>query len=207
MEPVDRAWESRYEGPMFDVSKDDTFRKHLQEGEYFVWRCRPDQRVIFNKADRWLVPLTLVLGSVGVVGGFTVLANASNRSPLAIALAVAAIALSLYATVGRFFYKNWKKKHTWYVVTNRRIMFLESSSGDQIKSIDINAIPKIDKFIHHGYFGSVDLANLGKQKSYFANSGLEFLASSSWRKSANVLHDIVEPAKTFQIIDELKTKQ
>ncbi len=75
---------------------------------------------------------------------------------------------------GRFFYKGWKKKKTWYAVTDRRVLILSTAPGRKIQALDLKSIPVINKSVRANGSGSLEFGSLAPHFAMYQNSGLDF---------------------------------
>lgn len=90
----------------------------LAVGESLLWQGNPDPRKIFMPSDAFLVPFYALFLGVTVV---VVLVTATSAPPTFVLVFMSVfIVVGVYATVGRFLVKTFRKTRTTYAVTDRR---------------------------------------------------------------------------------------
>ena len=109
-----------------------TFSPDLVPEEFIEWSGQPNASVIFHKEDWGFIPFTLLWGGFAIFAllcalGFVEAFN-SDKGPLfqffdIIGCAFLAL-VGQYVIWGRFFYVYWRKKRTWYALTNRRALIV-----------------------------------------------------------------------------------
>ena len=107
----------------------------IQPGERILWRGRPDARVLFAPQDKVLMPISVVWTGGVVVILLTSIANGSQHgSQLYFSLlGVPFLAFGIYAIVGRFPVKVWKRRHARYAITDQRAVEI-TRHGRSVKS-------------------------------------------------------------------------
>jgi hypothetical protein len=100
---------------------------------------------VFTRSDVYLIPFSLLWG------GFAIFWEAgvfSTNAPLFMMLwGVPFVLFGLYLIFGRFLYSAWERRHTWYGVTNQRIIILTTTFGHRVRSFYFNALPEIETTI------------------------------------------------------------
>ena len=117
------------------------FQQDLVHDEKILWSGQPEPSVDFIRADIFLIPFSLLWGGFaffwfGAVI-FSGLGGAGNTTSAAAALMFYLVGMvfsimGLYFIFGRFIYKRWKKRRTYYALTDRRAF----SHGFQTTQID-----------------------------------------------------------------------
>jgi hypothetical protein len=95
---------------------------YLRAGERLLWCGRPDPRVWLTPADGFLIPFSIVWTSFAIFWEIGV--SASGGSPFAIVFGAPFLAIGAYMVFGRFLYKSYRKKRTFYGITAQRSMIL-----------------------------------------------------------------------------------
>ena len=97
----------------------------LRPGERLLWSGRPDERALFIPADGFLIPFGLFFLCFSVVWT----TQAANGAPAFFPIFGSLfIAIGLYYVFGRFFVKVWRKRRSFYAVTDRRAFAVEGST-------------------------------------------------------------------------------
>ncbi|MBA3873958.1 MAG: hypothetical protein H0X30_32905, partial [Anaerolineae bacterium] len=60
-----------------------------------------------------------------------------------------------YMLFGRYIVKFWHKQHTYYAVTNHRLMILSQSFGQHLTTYDVSKLPALKKSIGMNGVGSI----------------------------------------------------
>ena len=196
------------------------FQKYLLRDEKTVWTGQPEAGVHFSPEDEYLIPLTLLLGGGLIVWGLSALPNlsidltpAENASYLWGVVIIPylwfiiALLAGLYLIVGRFVYKAWKKKRTYYALTNKRLLWISEAFGKLFNELYIENISDITSHVRSDGIGRLDffttgLSNENKVSGFFTNSGLDILTSKS--KPSSFI-DIKDADRVHKMIVSLKT--
>jgi|GEM_PF-1119743 len=130
----------------------------ITASERVLWSGKPDASVIFEKLDYLFIPLgigyTWVCTSwcVGVTEKVVELyldtrfANPANWLSLLFPLIGAVLILSgLYLTIGRFVYKTYKRKRTFYALTDKRVIIVHATGEKKVTSAEYRIIDSIQK--------------------------------------------------------------
>jgi hypothetical protein len=92
-----------------------------------LWAGRPNPSVIFHREDLLLIPLRLMWGGCAIFWEASVLGlfsfGHSRPAPSFFARwGIPFVVLGQYAIWGRFLTADWRKRRTFYAVTNRRVL-------------------------------------------------------------------------------------
>jgi hypothetical protein len=85
-----------------------------------LWCGRPDPKVWFTAADRYLIPLSILW--CGLAIGWEAGASREGGGPVPNIWGIPFVAAGLYLVFGRFFYKRYQKKRTVYAITTHRAL-------------------------------------------------------------------------------------
>src|SRR5690242_910458 len=107
---------------------DSRFQPDLLRGERVLWTGQPDAGRIFSSYDVFAIPFSLLWGGFAFfweasVLGMGVFGSSGGGGPVLSFFAlwgIPFVLIGLYMIVGRFFYKAWARKRTWYAVTSTR---------------------------------------------------------------------------------------
>ncbi len=126
--------------------KENVFQSELLDGEEILWMGQGDKWKLFVGADLFMIPFSLFW--CGFVAMFWM-----NGFPNLFILPHTLI--GLYMLFGRFFVKFWRKQHTYYAVTNHRLMILSQSFGQHLLTYDVSKLPSLRKSIGMNGVGSI----------------------------------------------------
>ena len=117
----------------------------LQPGETLEWAGRPHPWRVFTARDLYLIPFSLLWGGFAIFWEAGVL---SINAPLFFKLwGVPFVLVGLYVIFGRFLVSAWERRHTWYGVTNQRIIILRTALGHRVQSFYFSTLPEIETTI------------------------------------------------------------
>lgn len=190
------------------------FQEDLLKDEEILWAGQPDPSVLFTRADIFLVPFSLLWGGfaifweVCVLGVVCELQNESGALAFFPLFGLAFVLVGLYFIFGRFLYKIWKRKHTHYAVTNKRILVLTQLRRRDVQAAFINAIPSVNKSIRSDgvgtlRFGGSSLMTL--MSSMYANTGMDFFGPFSGG-DAPAFFDIKDANRVYQLVTDLRNR-
>jgi len=193
-----------------DRSLETLFNDDLIAGEKIYWSGQPDPSVIFSASDFLMIPFSLMWGGFAIFWESSVLGLTSfghgNKAPFFMVLwGIPFVAMGLYMIFGRFFYKVWKKKRTFYAVTNLRVLIVSEGFRRQIQAQFLNQIPIINKSVGSNGTGSLSFGSIGGFGSYYMNNGLDFF-TYRMNQSVMTFYDVPQAEMIYQMINELRNK-
>jgi hypothetical protein len=84
------------------------------------------------------------------------------------------VVMGLYITIGRFPYKEWRRRQTFYALTDRRVLILYRQ---QVQSLSLHALPALELSVDGATgIGSLRFGQAPFPGPLYANTGLEYLA-------------------------------
>jgi hypothetical protein len=177
------------------------FQEDLLKDENILWTGQPETTVFFTGADIFLIPFSLLWGGFAIFWQVTVL---TEGAPVSFALfGIPFVLLGLYLIFGRFIYKMWRKKNTYYAVTNRRVLVLTKLRSRNIQAAYIDTIPSISKSVRFNGTGTVRFGNPHYLASMYANTGLDFFGSF-YGEDVPTFYDIKDVGKVYEMVNELR---
>jgi len=112
---------------MFDMTDD----IRLRADEELLWSGVPDPDVTFTRADRFLVPFSIVWASFAIFWETSV-AVAGGPLPM-VAFGGLFVVIGLHMVFGRFIVKRRSKQRTRYYLTTRRAVVIEPSGVEEVR--------------------------------------------------------------------------
>jgi hypothetical protein len=112
-----------------DADSLEVIRPELLPGETVLWAGRPTSGVIFHHQDRLLIPFSLFWGGITLacsIGLLIVAARGDRSALLGLLVALPMAGIGQYAMWGRFLLDESKKKRTFYAVTDRRVLAVQT---------------------------------------------------------------------------------
>lgn len=204
---------------MFVVDQDSlaAIRQELTPGETVLWAARPRAGVVFHKNQNEPQVLISLL-----IGGFTILwetlaiwslwATPSHRvrSVLLILWGLPFVVDGQHRMWGRFFYAAWKKKRTYYAVTNRRVIVVHDYRDRQVASAEISALTTLLK---EKYSDEVGTIRFVAPPALFAKTWSEMITLDKWEvwdplsiKRGPVFEDVEDVDAVYQLISALRSR-
>src|ERR1041385_6344562 len=113
----------------------DVFTPELQPQESVEWSGQPNPSVIFHPEDWGMIPFSLLWGGfaifwlLGASGLWTWVSNKTAGDKafgwFGVIWGTPFVLFGQYMIWGRFVYKCWEKRRTYYALTNRRALIVQ----------------------------------------------------------------------------------
>jgi uncharacterized pyridoxamine 5'-phosphate oxidase family protein len=145
--------------------------------EGVIWASQPQQKGIVNKYEYLIIPISILWTLILVfMGGFDNTANSDIMGLLfQIIFTIPLVVITLYLLVGRFFYKTYRDKNTYYAITNKRIIIIRKIFKITVKYKNMNEISIKDKKIRSDGLGRLAFEDVPILYDMYHNSGLDIL--------------------------------
>lgn len=187
---------------------DQLLAKTLLKHERVLWIGQPKPTALFTKEDIFLIPFSILWGGFAIYWEIIIFFSKDdngNRSPLIFILLGLPFALfGFYTIFGRFIYKVWSKRNTFYAITNKRIIVLNKNKA-VLQTTEIRSIPSIKKIIGPNGVGTVKFGKT-KIKPALENTGMDFL-DPFINNRVLAFYDIPDVNKVYKIVHKLKHKR
>jgi hypothetical protein len=186
---------------------DELLRKTLLRHERVLWLGQPKKTALFTREDMLLIPFSCLWGGFAIYWELTLLwgrDESGQGAPMFfIIMALPFAVFGFYTILGRFIYKLWAKKNTYYAITNKRIIVINKTKAS-LQATDIRSIPSIGKTISSNGIGTVKFGK-SRIKPVLENTGMDFLDPFI---DNNVLtfYDIPDVSKVYKIVNKLKRR-
>jgi hypothetical protein len=110
-------------------------RGELMRHEELLWAGRPKQGVYLSRSDIVQIPFSLLWGGFAIVWEVVAI---SSGAPFHFSLcALPFVAVGLHLMLGRFYLDTRVRSHTFYGVTNLRVLILTGPRMRNLTSIDL----------------------------------------------------------------------
>lgn len=194
-----------------ELAGQNAVREELLSGESIEWTGRPDPSVIFCKSDVLLIPFSILWGGFAIFWELAVcgmLFGIEHGGPLALfaIFGLPFVLIGLYFMFGRFFYKSWKKKRTYYAVTNKRVVIV--TYGIRAKDVQANFIrdiPTINKSVGANGVGTLVFGNSNRSYWDYANTRME-LMGSRLGPPPPAFYDIHDANTVYELVNRLRNE-
>jgi hypothetical protein len=189
-----------------DNNYDSVFNNYLSKSEYIIWFGKPETTIYFTHSDFILIPFSLLFGIPAILWEIQTF-NMIQKNGLAdFYYGIPFLIMGLYLLFGRFIFKKWKKKRTYYAITNKRIIIMTNIWGTHFNNMVISSILKISKKINSIGVGTLVfkehssiLGLLFRFHISVNNTGLDILPFYS---SEIGFYDIQNAEKVYNLIKE-----
>jgi hypothetical protein len=189
------------------------FQEYLLKDEKILWSGQPDPNIIFTPMDFFLVPFSLLWGGFAIFWEaevLTTMSPAGSPFPMQIMFPLFGsvfVIVGLYFMFGRFIFKKWKKRRTFYAVTNRRILSVSKGFGQQFQEFNIRSLNGISKRIRADGIGTLTFG--GNQSMFFnggqfyGNTGMEIMP---FYNNQLAFYDIPDANNVHKLLAEIQSK-
>jgi hypothetical protein len=118
------------EMPPIDQASFEAIQPELTSGESILWAAQPNTSGIFRREDLYLIPFSLLWGGFAIFweAGVTGFWGSSKTHPAPaffMLWGIPFVVIGQYMIWGRFIVAAWKKRRTFYALTNRRAVVVQ----------------------------------------------------------------------------------
>lgn len=143
----------------------------LGAGERLLWSGVPRQGIVFRNADIAMVPFSLLWGGFAIFWEVMALRGA----PFFFALwGIPFVGIGLYMMVGRFFVDSFRRRGTFYGLTDQRIIVASRFPTRFMKSYSVGTLTNLSLEDHGNGTGTIPFGPLvlrnamGRQAMWFS---------------------------------------
>ena len=178
----------------------EVFNNELLKNEEILWSGQPES-AIFSTSDIFLIPFSLMWGGFSI---FWEISAITMGAPFFFSLfGIPFVIMGLYFIFGRFVFKNIKKKHTYYAITNQRILIFSNLRSSNLQAEFIRQLPCINKSVKSNGIGTIKFGNSPHFVGMYGNSGMEILGNR-YIKDVPVFYDIQDVEKVYKLVNEIR---
>lgn len=183
------------------------FQSDLLRDEKVAWAGQPDPRVRFSGGDIFLVPFSILWGGFALFWEAAVLGLLDGQPALnpGALFGIPFAVIGQYFIWGRFIYKSYKNRRTFYALTNQRVLILATMRSRRLQTLFLNQLPTINKTVQHDGLGTLEFGLSPSWAGTYANSGMELFAGRSG-PMAPAFYDIPDVEGVYQLVMRLKTE-
>ena len=187
------------------------FQEELLKDEGILWMGQPNPNIKYTSMDWFLIPFSIMWGGFAIFWelsalgiSFVTSANGSNAPIIFPLFGIPFIIIGLYFIFGRFMYKKWKKKRTYYAITNKRVLIVTNNTNSKnIVAEFIASIPAINYSQKNNGTGNIRFGNFNFMTDMYANTGMDFFSGFSG-KSSPAFFDIDNVKEAYTLVNELR---
>jgi hypothetical protein len=194
----------RAEDAPFDAHA--VFGSALIDDEQILWSSQPDPRRLLTAVDLFLIPFSIFWCGFAIVWEYIAIRQALEGGSILWPLwGMPLLLIGLYALFGRFVYKKWKRRRTFYAVTDRRVLALERGSReDKIRAMFIESIPEVKKRAWRDGSGTIVFGSTAYWYDMYKSSGAEWM-SGYWATGSSIpFFDIKDVATVERLVYDLR---
>jgi hypothetical protein len=119
----------------------------LSRDERILWAGKPDPAIHFHKDDIIGIPLGFFVAAFTVIWSglvFGYLGKTDRPAPLGFWLfGIPVFFFGQYALWGRFVHAAWRKKRTFYAVTDRRVLVVRNGFHRRVATAFLDTLPTV----------------------------------------------------------------
>jgi hypothetical protein len=183
------------------------FKDEILKDEKILWSGQPETSVIFTNADIFLIPFSLLWGGFSIfweVGVLSTKGKSGQGAPFFFPLfGIPFVLIGLYFIFGRFIYKNFKKKRTYYALTNKRVIILTNTFGKNVQAEFIDRIASMNKTVRANGIGTIRFGSSNLMFTMYGNTGMDSFGSF-YGQDVPVFYDIKDVNKVYDIVNGLR---
>lgn len=178
-------------------------RSRLLDGEYVLWEGQPRNK-IFTSQDIFFVPFSLMWGGFAFFWEFSVI----KHGPLIFMIwGIPFVLVGIYMIFGRFIYRSYVNKNTYYYVTDKRLIIIKALKKETISSVYYKTIPALTKKINSDGSGSLIFGDGNAPYGIYQNTGMDFLMNRNlYRKQASGFYNIEDIERVYRLIQNQITE-
>ncbi len=135
--------------PEIDQASYEAVQPELLSDETVLWEGRPDASVVFHREDILLIPFSLLWGGFAIFWEATAIGMHSrvvHPAPWFFVLwGIPFVIIGQYIIWGRFLVTAWKKRRTFYALTDRRVLVVQNGWSRKTSSAYLEDLPTLVK--------------------------------------------------------------
>jgi hypothetical protein len=133
--------------------------RELEAGERLLWAGRPGGGIRLRRADAFMIPFSLMWGGFAAFWEVSVL---RSDAPTFFRLwGIPFVLVGVYLVIGRFFWDAWRRSHTIYGVTDRRILIVSGARVRNTTTLSLRNLPAVTLSERRSGIGDVVFASNG----------------------------------------------
>lgn len=191
-----------------ELKRQKVISEELLSDETIEWTGQPDQWVIFDNADIFFIPISLLWGGFWMLVVMSALfGNGQGDSdPIGALFCLFFLLVGQYMIWGRFVCKVWKKKYTYYAVTNKRVLVvLRWMLWRTLQAAFIKDIPAISKSVKRNGIGTLVFGNSDAEIGHWANFRIYWARQRS-EFTPPAFYDIREVNTLYVLVNRVRNE-
>lgn len=127
--------------------------QYLMGDEFILWKGKPEKGNLLSKNDVFFIPFSIFWCGFAI---FWIIGAASTGTPFFWMFGIPFVFVGLYMVFGRFIHIAYTRNHTYYVITNKKII---RKIGGKIDILDGQNLPSMNVDIRNGGNGNINFGN------------------------------------------------
>lgn len=164
-------------------------RPYLMPDEFILWEGRPEKGGVFTRQDIFLIPFSIVWCGFAIFWEISVLQTVQTgvTSVFFLLWGIPFVLVGLYLVFGRFFVMKYTLAHTFYAITNYRVLI---SQNGKMNILDRRVLP----------FPQLSVKPDGTGTIHFGDSIGGYSASYRQRNRVPEFRNIAQASRVFNIL-------
>lgn len=191
-----------------ELIRQEAIREDLLSGETIKWTGQPDLSVLFDNADLVLIPFSLFWVGFMIFWEIDALFGEHGSSDR-IFMALSGLPFTLigqYLLWGRFVYKAWKKKRTYYAITNMRVLIVvQWARGKSLHAVYLKDILAANKSVGRNGIGTLVFATSIRETRQWGNFGMGW-SRRTQEPAAPAFYDVREANTVYELVNRLRNE-
>lgn len=154
---------------MNDLEGYEFCRNYMTDGEYILWKGRPEKGNVFTGQEAVLLPFSVIWLAFSVYWEMTALQ--SGASWFLVLWGIPFVGIGIYLLAGRFFMTAYLRSRTFYVITNKKIIIRQ---GNRMRMYEGRNLPSAEIVIHKNGCGTLKFGRMVDARNGYRN-GIAFM--------------------------------
>lgn len=180
------------------------FQDDLRPGERLLWTGQPNPGRLFSAADGCMIPFSLMWGGFAFFWEFMVVSQylkSGAKVPIIMPLwGIPFCLVGAYLIFGRFFALRYQRLHTYYAVTDERLIILVAGKQRKVQYILLDKDLSVQKSVRADGSGSL-IFGTTQMPSWMINAA----ASRQGASQMPAFTEIAEVDEVASLIDRRQT--
>lgn len=171
------------------------FRFELDADERILWAGQPRQGFMLHGYDLFQIPFSLLWGGFAIFWFVTALLA---DAPFFFALfGLPFVLIGLYLIAGRFVHDAWTRRHTYYAITDRRVLIRRGSQNASLSSFNLAALSETAFQEHRNGRGTILFNNtmMPAGRVYSFNQSSRYMPCFDQVENGRQVHQILRRAQ------------